>query len=79
MNWITIKNTEYPRHEMPMDGSTFISLWKGRISLTQFDEEEGRFYIIWFPAEYPASARIEQEREDKFTHWMKLPGLPEDY
>lgn len=55
---------------MPKDGTVFLSLWKGRACLTQYDEDEARFYIIWEPAEYPAPWPVSKDRENKFTHMM---------
>jgi|FreactcultuFSWF8_1027224.scaffolds.fasta_scaffold07004_2 hypothetical protein len=75
MKWNTIENSA----ALPRDGRPFISLWKGRISLTQYDTEEGRFYIMFDLAEYSQSWCIPQDRENKFTHWMELPNMPEDY
>lgn len=76
MNWIKVNN---PRLDMPIDGRPFISLWKGRISLTQFDLDEHRFYIMFDPAEYSQAWQIPQERENKFTDWMELPDYPQDF
>ena len=73
MNWIKIKHFS---REMPIDGKVFLSMWKGRICLTQFDTEEQRFYIVFDPAEYDHCMQVCQEREGKFTHWMPLPEEP---
>lgn len=74
MKWIKIKNLQ----ELPRNGHVFLSLWKGRICLTQFDKQEGRFYIMFEPSEYSQSWQLAQEREEKFTHWMNLPEIPND-
>lgn len=77
MNWIKIKNRDYAIAEMPKD-RVFLSLWKGAICITEFDEEERAFYICMFPAAMAGIMKVSQEREGKFTHWCELK-LPEDY
>ncbi len=67
------------REDMPMDGRVFIALWKGRISLTSYCDVDEAFFIIFNPAEYENCWQIDRERESKFSHWMLLPPLPEDY
>lgn len=75
MKWIKVDK----KSDMPMDGTVFLSLWKGRISITSFDEDEGRFYIMFDPSEYSQSMEVPSHRQNKFTHWMPLPDKPEDY
>jgi hypothetical protein len=75
VNWINIKTSS----QLPRNGRVFLSLWKGRICLTQYDEDESRFYIMFDPADYSQSWQITPERENKFTHYMELPELPIDY
>jgi hypothetical protein len=75
MQWIKINHSS----ELPKDGSVFLSLWKGRVCLTQYDSDEGRFYIMFEPADYSQSWQLAQDREYKFTHWMPLPDLLEDH
>lgn len=58
--------------DLPKDRS-FLAMWKGTVCLTNFDEEEGRFYIIWDPTDWPM--RVEQTRESKFNFWMELPSV----
>lgn len=74
MEWIKIKD----RHDLPRDGSIFMALWKGIICIAEHDTEEDRFYISYHPAS-DGYMRIPQEREAKFTHWMKMPEMPKDY
>ncbi len=69
MIWIKIGS----RNELPRDGSIFLAIWKGRICLVQHDVEEDRFYIVFEPASYSQSWKLDQEREAKFTFWMPLP------
>lgn len=72
MKWIKINS----RHELPRDGSIFLAIWKGRVALVEHDTEDDRYYIQFEPA-WTGSWQIDQEREDKFTYWMKLPEKPE--
>lgn len=68
------------RVQLPKD-RIILTMWKGRISLSKYDEDEGRWFIIWDPVEY-VPMMLPQERENKFTHWMDLPKepeYPEDY
>ena len=74
MSWIKIENS----HQLPRNGEQFLALWKGKISLCQFDIDEDRFYIQFDPVELP-SFQLPQSRENKFTHWMRLPSIPKDY
>jgi hypothetical protein len=74
MEWIECSNSK----DLPRDGIIFLSLWKGRICMTQFDVEEGSFYIMFEPAGYSQAWRVDWERESKFTHWMPLPDLPKE-
>jgi hypothetical protein len=74
MEWIKVENS----HELPRNGDIFLAIWKGRISMCQFDQEEGRFYIMFEPADYSQSWCIDQSRENKFTHWMSLPEKPKE-
>lgn len=64
---------------LPRDGARFIALWNGKVVLCSFNEEEGRFYIMVDPARDLQSIEIQQTKENKFTHYMPLPELPEDY
>lgn len=73
MEWIKIESS----HELPRDGSVYLTIWKGRICMTQFDIDEGRFYIMFDPAQYSQSWQVAQEREGKFAYWMPLPKHPE--
>lgn len=72
INWIPV----ITRNFMPMDGSNFLSIWKGRICLTKYDEEENSFWICMDADRF--TAIIGPERENKFTHWMPLPHNPFD-
>jgi len=65
MKWIIVKE---PRLDLPLDGSIFLSMWKGRICLTQFDTDEFRFYIMFEPAQYSQAWQVDPEREGKFSH-----------
>ena len=56
MEWIKIDSS----HELPRDGSNFLALWKGRVSLCQFDSDEGRFYIMFDPADNCQPMQISQ-------------------
>jgi hypothetical protein len=58
-------------YDLPKD-RCFLVMWKGRVCLCNYDEEEGRFYIIWDPTDWPM--RVEQTRESKFHFWMELPS-----
>ncbi len=73
LNWIKVNH----KSELPKD-RVFLSLWKGAICLTEFDDEEGRFYLCMFPASMAGIMQVAQEREGKFTHWCELTK-PEDY
>lgn len=64
--------------DLPRDGNTFISLWKGRICLTQYDTEEEAFYIMFEPAEYASPMKVSEDRENKFTHLMHINDPTED-
>lgn len=66
------------RHDLPRDGREFLVLWKGRMSLAQFDEEEGIFYIVWDPADC-APMGVDQHREGKFNYWADMPDYPLEY
>lgn len=77
MDWIKIKNRDNAIQELPKD-RVFLSIWKGAICLTEFDEEERVFYISMFPASLAGIMQVSQEREGKFTYWCEL-SLPEDY
>jgi hypothetical protein len=70
MEWIKVNH----KQELPHDGSVFLSMWKGRICMTQYDIDEGRFYIIFNPAEYSQCMCVSQSRENKFEYWMPLPN-----
>ena len=72
MDWIKIKDS----YDLPRDGTVFLAIWKGRTCLTQFDKEEGRFYIVFDPAYYSQCWQIPPEREGKFSYWMQLPDSP---
>ncbi len=74
MKWIAIESS----HELPRDGSEFLAIWKGIISLCQYDMDDCRFFIAFQPAIYNGIMMMPQDRENKFTHWMPLPELPED-
>lgn len=73
LNWKKVKF----RSDLPKDGHTFLCLWKGRISLCQYDEEEKAFYLIYDPAEQ-GSFRLAQERESKISHIITL-DYPNSY
>jgi hypothetical protein len=66
------------RIDMPMDGTVFLAIWKGRISMCQFDGESN-FYIIFEPGNYSQCMKIDRDRENKFSHWMPLPPCPKDF
>ncbi len=72
--WLPVRD----HRDLPKD-RVFISLWKGRISLTEYDEDEDKFYIVFDPAQYEYSMPLDTDRIGKFTHWMELPNIPEDY
>jgi hypothetical protein len=76
MNWIKLVRAG-PQYNIPRDGTIFLTFFKGRVCMAQFDEEEGRFYIICDPTDSQCW-RLNQEREHKFTHWMPLPAAPKD-
>lgn len=74
MEWISVNGSQ----ELPRDESVFLAIWKGRICMTQYDKDEGRFFIMFDPAIYGASWMLSQDRECKFTHWMPLPDEPKE-
>lgn len=77
MNWNKIEfSGNYPH--IPRDGSNFLAIWKGRICICQYDEEEGRFFICFDPGDYCSTMKVSQDRENKFSHWQPLPGAPID-
>lgn len=64
--------------ELPRDGSRFLALYKGLISIAQYDEEEKVFYVSFAPAEYSDF----QARIHKFEYWCELDypaAYPEDW
>lgn len=74
INWHSVKDKPLPRDNR----GVFIALWKGCVCLTEYDEDEDRFYISMMPATHMGSWQVHQEREGKFTHWCEA-NLPEDY
>ena len=76
MNWIKVTN---PRLEVPRDESAFLAIWKGRICIAQFSEDEWCYFISWFPAEIPSTVNLNQHDEARFEYWMPLPEWPEEY
>ena len=71
MKWIKIQNRELARQELPKDRS-FLVMWKGRISICQFDKDEDSFFISFDPGVYEASWKISLDRERKFQYWAEL-------
>lgn len=78
MEWITIKDRNKVRFEIPIDVSTFLALWKGQFCLASYDEEIDHFYLQMLPGTYNGDMKVDHEREGKFTHFCKLE-YPEDY
>lgn len=77
MNWIKILDREKVREQLPKE-KPFLCLWKGVISLCEYDEEEDSFYLCFYPAQYENIIKLIQERERKITHFAIL-DLPEGY
>lgn len=77
MKWIKIQNRENARAELPLDRQ-FFALWKGHVSLAQYDEEDDCFYVCFSPAEYESPWKISPERENKFEYWAEAT-TPEDW
>lgn len=73
--WIKVNNIS----DMPMDGKEFISFWKGRVCITQYDEEEKCFFLSFSPADYEKNMRVPDHLERRFYYWMPLPSTPEGY
>lgn len=81
MEWIPIKYDEAPEllpGKLPKN-EVFLAIWRGRICLTQFEEDEYRYYIISDPAIYPQCQAVDHDRFGKFDYWMPLPEMPEEY
>lgn len=78
MEWISVKDTKDPRECLPLDGSTFLALWKGQFCLASYDEDIDRFWLQMLPGLYTNDMKVDLEREGKFTHFCILK-YPEDY
>ena len=77
LDWKKIES----RSDLPKDGNTFLCLWKGRVSLCQYDCEENSYYLIYDPANH-GNFKLDQERENKITHIIILDypdSYPDDY
>jgi len=77
MKWITI-DRDKPREFLPMDGSTFLALWKGQFCLTSYDDTIDKFWLQMLPGGFLGDQSVCHEREGKFSHYAKLE-FPEDY
>ena len=77
MEWITIDKARV-RDFLPMDGSTFLALWKGQFCLASYDEDIDHFWIQMQPGVYSGDMQVSHEREGKFTHYCNLE-FPEGY
>jgi len=76
----TIKFLWHPvksRDDLPKD-EQFLVLWRGAISLCEYDEDCDQFCICNYPSEYETTMKVPKDRENKFTHFMLL-DRPEDY
>jgi hypothetical protein len=78
MKWNTIEDRNAPRKYLPMDGETFLAIWKGQFCLSCYDDEEDCFWLQMLPGTYSGDMKLIKEREYKFTHWCKLE-YPLDY
>jgi hypothetical protein len=79
MEWKTIpKDTlsHRVRDFLPKDNQ-FLVLWKGIISICEYDEKDDAFWICHFPA-YIGEWKLSKEREGKITHFCLLE-FPADY
>ena len=78
MEWISVKDRNKPRECLPMDGTTFLALWKGQFCLASYDDDIDNFWFQMLPGVYTGDMKVDHEREGKFTHWCSLK-YPEDY
>lgn len=78
MYWIKIDRKNNVRKQLPIDGSTFLALWKGQFCLVSFDEDIDHFWLNMQPGVYRADMKVDHEREGKFTHYSILE-FPLDY
>lgn len=74
MKWKEIPedDNQNARLYMPMDGTTFLAIWKGQFCLASFIEERDLFSIVMLPGMGGIFVEIAKEREGKFTHWTFL-------
>jgi hypothetical protein len=78
MEWITITDRSKIREYLPLDGNTFLALWKGQFCLASYDDIIDHFWLQMLPGAFTGDLKVEHEREGKFTHWCKLE-FPKDY
>jgi hypothetical protein len=74
LNWNPITTL---RKDVPLNRQ-FLALWKGVICIAEYDQDEDKFYICFYPAQNASIMKVENERENKFTHWYELT-CPQDY
>lgn len=67
MNWIKVNSI----NELPQD-EVFISLYRGQMCLTQYDDEEGLFYVSRQPAYYLESFSVPKDLNHKFEYYCLL-------
>jgi len=65
------------KSEIPTD-RIILTIFKGRISLTEYDIYTGRFSLIFDPA-MTGSWQISQDMESCFYAWMELPDYPSQW
>lgn len=73
MNWKKVESREDLPKKRP-----FISLWKGLICITEYDDEQDKFWIMFSPYVYERPWIIPHDRESKFSHYVPL-DYPEAY
>ena len=71
-NWNPVEKT-YARTTIPLDREVLV-IYRGRIGLCEWSDEERCFWIAWTPVEFDAM-RVCAENEHKISFWMDIPPI----
>ena len=73
MSWIKCNSLD----DLPKD-KKFLCVCKGTIGIGEKDDESDSYDVVWWP-ESCAIYRVTRSNENKITHWMPMPNMPDDY